>query len=337
MNKQYPSISVIIIGVNVEKHIENCVTSVMKTDYPNDKIEIIYVDGGSNDNSVKIAKSFTYVKTIELNDHHPTPGKGRNNGYKAAKSELIQFLDADTVIHPKWFKTAVPYIKNNIAAVRGKRIEKYPRKNNYHLIGDIEWHISSGQYSDTFTEGPCRSFGGDVLMLKQILESVDGFDETLIAGEDPDLSYRIRQTGLTIYIINAVMTTHDLNMTSFQQYFKRAYRSGHAYAEIGYRYIRQKEKLNFKELLRITLGVIVPTVIILVSCFSGCCAGFIIALIIIFRPLIKLLIMKSKYKLSFGHIFLYGMHLSFAVYPQFLGVLRYFSTCFGNAPLKNKV
>lgn len=64
---ELPMISVVIIGINVEKYLGACIDAVRAADYPQQKIEIIFVDGGSSDLSVKIATDFEGVKVIELN------------------------------------------------------------------------------------------------------------------------------------------------------------------------------------------------------------------------------------------------------------------------------
>ena len=86
--------------MNTEKTIVHCIQSVKNAHYPKDKIEIIYVDGGSSDRSVSLVKQFKDVKVIELKQDMPTPGRGRNEGWKLAKYDKIQFLDGDTVIDP---------------------------------------------------------------------------------------------------------------------------------------------------------------------------------------------------------------------------------------------
>jgi len=67
--------------------------------------------------------------------------------------------------------------------VTGRREERHPRKNIYHILTEMEWR---------YEIGPCRYFGGDVLIRREALERTGGFDELLIAGEDPELSYRVR-------------------------------------------------------------------------------------------------------------------------------------------------
>jgi cellulose synthase/poly-beta-1,6-N-acetylglucosamine synthase-like glycosyltransferase len=337
MNIKHPSISVVIIGLNVERCIKECISSVFNADYFNELLEIIYVDGGSNDTSVALAKSFECVKIIELKDLHPTPGKGRNAGYKAAQHKLIQFLDADTTMKSGWLKTAVPYMKDDIGAVTGKVIERYPEKNIYHLINNIEWNISAGKDGYRFEDGPTKTFGGIVLIRKDALVRVNGYDESLVAGEDPDLSYRVRQAGWKIYRINTDMVHHDINMNTFRQYFKRSFRSGHAYAEIALRYITQKEKYFTRQLFRIILSSTLPMFIfIFFLILNRGLTGLILAMLLLFRPLIKVLLIKKGYNLNTSKALLYGLHLSFAVYPQFLGVLRYFISSITGFRLQNR-
>lgn len=324
----YPDIAVVIIGINVERYICECITSVLEAEYPAEKLHAVFVDGGSNDRSVELAKGFDGVRVIELKDPSPTPGKGRNAGFRAVQAPLIQFMDADTTLHPAWFEKALPYFKDKVAAVCGYRKERYPEKNFYHTIGNIEWR---------YEEGPCRYFGGEALIQRDVLEQCGGYDEDLVAGEDPDLSYRIRQKGWIIYRIKEEMTTHDLNMTKFRQYLKRAFRTGHAYAEIGLRYARNKEKMWVRELLRITAGVCVPWLILILGMlFGNLSLGLILAFVTAFRPLWKTFRFKREFNLTTPAALFYALHLSFVVYPQFAGVLRYIYTLIAGSPLRNK-
>ena len=71
---------------------------------------------------------------------------------------------------------------------------------------------------------PARSkyCGGDVLIRAEAFRQIGGYNPTLIAGEDPELSVRLRQHGWTILRIDAEMTLHDMAMTRFGQWWKRA-------------------------------------------------------------------------------------------------------------------
>ncbi len=65
---------------------------------------------------------------------------------------------------------------------------------------------------------------------------MDGFDASLIAGEEPELCRRLRARGDQILHVDRPMTGHDLAMTRWQQYWRRAVRAGHAYAEVAARF-----------------------------------------------------------------------------------------------------
>jgi GT2 family glycosyltransferase len=321
-------IGVVIIGVNVERYVADCIRSVQSANYPGELVKIVYVDGGSRDASARIAGEFEGVAVIELNDRHPTPGRGRNAGWKSLATPLIQFMDADTVLDPDWFQRACAALDDSNPAVCGHRREKYPQKNVYHRFTEMEWHYETG---------PCRYFGGEVLVRRTVLEATGGFDEDLVAGEDPELSYRIRRSGWQILRIDAPMSIHDINMTTFRQYLKRAYRSGYAYAEIGLRFIRNPEKLWLKESIRIVGKALLPICLVMAGILTGnSWWGILLGLLILLRPLMNIGRMRQDSQQSWSSVLLYAGHTALVVYPQFWGMVRYFWGRATGRPLQNK-
>jgi GT2 family glycosyltransferase len=316
MDHSKPCISAVIIGIDVEKTIQDCIQSVRDANYPQDQIEIIYVDGGSSDRSVELANEVEGVKVLELNLEIPTPGRGRNAGWKLAKHNTIQFLDADTVMSPEWLNVSYPLLKEEVVAVCGKCAESNRYKNCYHLIGDIEWDGTTGEVD---------AFGGIVLVNSEALKGVGGFDDRLVAGEEPDLSYRMRKLGGKIIRISDLMVYHDINMTKFSQYWKRSVRSGYAYAEVASRYIHQEEKFWLEQCIRITLSVMLPWIMIFLGFFVGFpLTGIFVGLGLAFRNLRNIPKYKEKYQLTNQQSLVYMLHLSFVVYPQMVGVMKYF-------------
>ena len=73
-------------------------------------------------------------------------------------------------------------------------------------------------------------------MRRIALVETGGFDDGLIAGEEPELCRRIRACGFKILHIDEPMTLHDLGIKHWSQYLKRAMRAGYAYAEISGRF-----------------------------------------------------------------------------------------------------
>ena len=119
-------ISIIIPMYNSEKYIEKCIESILNNLYKN--FEIIVVDDGSTDDSIKIVKKYTNIKLLYSN--HAGPGSARNVGIENASGDFIFFLDSDDTINPNTLKI----LKNNI--------KKYDIViGNYNIIydnGDIE-------------------------------------------------------------------------------------------------------------------------------------------------------------------------------------------------------
>jgi GT2 family glycosyltransferase len=213
----------------------------------------------------------------------------------------------------------------NVAVVWGQRRETYPEHSLYNRVLDLDW---------IYPPGVSDFCGGDALMRRSVLEQVGGFSEDLIAGEEPELCQRIRGKGYVILHIDQPMTRHDLAMTRFQAYWKRALRAGHAYAEVSQRMKAtafplwagecRRNALHATILIMLLLGAIALSVI------SGSilpCLGLIFAY--------TFLILRSAYKASWKKassftLLLYGLHSHFQQIPIACGQLSYWYHRFRN-------
>ena len=90
------------------------------------------------------------------------------------------------------------------------------------MLSDIEWDTPVGE---------ARACGGDALMRVDAFVAVNGFRVDLIAGEEPELSVRLRAAGWRIWRLDREMTLHDAAMTRFGQWWKRTVRCGYAFAQ----------------------------------------------------------------------------------------------------------
>jgi len=211
------TVSVVIIGRNEGVRLVRCFDSI-----PGGH-EVIYVDSSSTDSSVATAAARGAL-VIALNTDHPTAAKARNAGWKAAQGEWVLFLDGDTLLHPEFVPVATQAASKSNAAVWGHRREIFPNVNVFHRVLDLDW---------VYAPGLTDFCGGDALMRRSALEAVGGFDENLIAGEEPELCARLREHGYTILHIDAPMTSHDMAITRWSQYWRRATRAGYAYAQMS--------------------------------------------------------------------------------------------------------
>jgi len=109
----FPSVTVIVPVFNEEKTVNKTVFSLLKLDYPKDKLKIIIVDDGSTDGTTEIIKRFRHNRRIEI-IRKKNGGKytALNCGLARASSELVGCLDADSFVLPDALKKIVTYFES---------------------------------------------------------------------------------------------------------------------------------------------------------------------------------------------------------------------------------
>jgi cellulose synthase/poly-beta-1,6-N-acetylglucosamine synthase-like glycosyltransferase len=222
-----PALSVVIIGRNEGARLLRCIESVKAMRFPAGDVELIYVDSDSTDGSYEKAVAMG-ARGIVVRPERPSAAVGRNAGWRASVAPLVLFLDGDTILHPDFAAQALRAFSDpQVAVVWGHRRELRPEASVYNRVLDLDW---------IYPPGPSEFCGGDALMRRSALEEVNGYDETLIAGEEPEMCRRMRERGYRILHLDLPMTGHDLAITRWTQYWRRAFRAGHAYAEVAARF-----------------------------------------------------------------------------------------------------
>ena len=95
---KYPKISVITVCYNMENYIEQTVLSVITQKYPN--LEYIVVDGGSNDNTLKILNRFKKEITMIISEPDNGMYDAINKGISISTGEIVCWLNADDIYFP---------------------------------------------------------------------------------------------------------------------------------------------------------------------------------------------------------------------------------------------
>jgi GT2 family glycosyltransferase len=190
---------------------------------------IIYVDSGSSDGSVEWARSVG-AEVVQLGRDVPfTAARARNNGFErlrelAPQINYVQFIDGDCELDREWPDHAIRFLEQHqtYCATVGRLRERFPDRSIYNYLCDNEWDTPIGD---------ALASGGIVMMRVDAFEEVQGFREELIAGEEPELCVRLRISGWHIRRLDFEMAKHDANMTRFGQWWRRAVRSGYAFAQ----------------------------------------------------------------------------------------------------------
>ncbi|MEO0768126.1 MAG: glycosyltransferase family A protein [Cyanobacteria bacterium J06649_4] len=218
------AVGIVVVGRNEGDYLHGSLTSALAN-----KTKVVYVDSGSTDDSLEIAAALN-VDIVQLDPSTPfTAPRAYNAGVSHLLTtdpnlEFVQFLDGDAELNPSWMTAAYRTITShpNVAVVCGRRRERFPQKSPYNLVADIEWDTDLGIVS---TCGP------EAMMRLSLFQQVGGFNGTLIAGDEPELCFRLRQAGGQILRIDADSSHHDMDMMKFQTWWQRSRRGGYAFAE----------------------------------------------------------------------------------------------------------
>lgn len=213
-------ISVVIPALNAEKTIRSCLESVFNQTIPHETYEIIVVDNGSTDATAEIIHSFPAISIYEPKRNR---GTARNAGIRAAKGDLIAFLDADMRIDPSWLETmAQCFTSQSIGGVQSLiRLNR-----SYPEGGDLEFQLGSFFHLPFIFSGAC-------MFRKTAL--IDGglFSEDLYRHEDTDLSWKVLRAGwIFVSTKEAVAETGVPNSLSLSSEFQM----GAGMAQILYRW-----------------------------------------------------------------------------------------------------
>ncbi|HID62078.1 MAG TPA: glycosyltransferase [Anaerolineae bacterium] len=222
-----PTVTVVVPMRNEEGYIAKCLGSIVEQDYPKDSLEVLVVDGLSDDRSREIVKEFRREHPfIRLLDN---PGRivptAMNIGIKEAEGEVIIRVDGHCRLAPDYISQCVRYLKETGAACVGGTIENIgqtPMARAISLamsspfrVGDAHFRYSHQErYVDTLAFGAYR---------REVFDKIGLFDEKLVRNQDYDLNYRLRKAGGKILLTPAIKS-HYYTRSSLRklcsQYFQ---------------------------------------------------------------------------------------------------------------------
>ncbi len=309
-------VGLVVIGRNEGQRLRLCLLAALGK-----VAQVVYVDSGSTDGSVELARSLK-VDVVELDlSTNFTAARARNAGFAHllqadAQIEFIQFVDGDCEVVEGWLDFAQRELdaQSNVAVVCGRRRERFPELSIYNQLCDIEWDTPVGE---------AKACGGDAMMRVEAFQQVGGFNSTLIAGEEPELCVRLRQKGWKILRLDAEMTVHDAQITRFSQWWKRSLRGGYAYAEGAWLHGNSPERHWVKESLSIWFwGLLLP----LLACGMAWQANGLSLWLLVGYPLQTYRIYRLMQQRGFRskHAALYALFGILGRCPNLLGHLKFF-------------
>jgi glycosyltransferase involved in cell wall biosynthesis len=250
-------LSFVAIGYNEAGTLDACIASLRKAAPEGVSVEIIYVDAGSQDNSIEVARQ-AGADRILGGDKRRRAAENRNLGLHEARGEMVQFVDGDMTLDPEWARVAYDFLKNNpeVGALCGNIDET--RSGLISRVLELDWRRC---------EGTVTHVGGAAMFRREVIEKVGGFPEDMPYGEEPWLCWRIRnELGLRVHQLDRRMVHHDLAFRGFRDYWRRGVRCGETYVEVASRCWHTKDKFWLRETLRnlIWSAVILAAVLLVI-------------------------------------------------------------------------
>jgi glycosyltransferase involved in cell wall biosynthesis len=233
-------VSIIIPMRNEQKHIARCLNAILAQDYPRDLIEVICVDGMSDDGTREIVESFgPPCSSIRLLDNpKQTAPAAMNIGIRASHGDIVIRVDSRCFISTDYVRQCVEHLHKTGAWNVGGRQQAEAQDNLVSRLiamastspfgmGGAKFRYSDkAQYVDTVYLGAYP---------KWVLEKVGLYDESLVRNQDYELNYRVRAAGGSIYFTPKIRSVY-YGRTSLKKLWKQFFQYGFWKTRVLYRH-----------------------------------------------------------------------------------------------------
>jgi len=198
-------VSVIVPVYNSEPFIGKCVASLLESKFDPSSFEIICVDNGSSDGSLKILRSFEPSIRVVVESKRG-PSAARNAGLREASGVFVAFTDADCMVDPDWLGAMVRALRRTPVDAVGGRILARPEAGVVDRFGEL---VHDHRYAIEVCDPPYM-IGMNLALRRDLLLSLGGFDERWLRIEDVDVSYRLLAAGKRLgYCDDAAIYHHN--------------------------------------------------------------------------------------------------------------------------------
>jgi glycosyltransferase involved in cell wall biosynthesis len=210
MKKDLPKISVVTPSLNQGWFLEECITSVIKQDYPD--FEYIIIDGGSTDNSLDIIAEYKRYFAYSVTEPDNGQSSAINKGFKEAKGELVAWLNSDDYYLPGAFrKVAEAYGRNPEASFyfgNGLRVDsKGMKKSRFFKNETVNFNRDSLLYCLNYILQPAT------FIKASYLKKIDFLDEGLDYGMDTDLWLRLSKEKMPAFVPETLAASREYGDT----------------------------------------------------------------------------------------------------------------------------
>lgn len=247
--KTEPFVTIINPVRNIDRTIEKNLEYLLALDYPKDRFEIIFADGGSKDRTVEIIKRwqtrFPCIKLVEV-ANCKSPGQARNAALKIAAGDYILFTDGDCAPRPDWIRRileaffkdpSIGMVGGEILTLRtdpNNDVESYCEQTKFLSVSGRCRITKEGYYPD-IKKGLPHEVNGNIdspffatanaAVSKVAVDKIGREFWHEITNEDVDFSIRIIKSGFRLYFAPSAVVEH-MHRVTLQDYCRQLYGYG---------------------------------------------------------------------------------------------------------------
>jgi len=237
-----PIISIIIPCYNQAHFLTECINSVLAQDFGD--WEIIIVNDGSTDNTLKVALDFAQKdqRVNVIDKENGGLSSARNAGIKQANGQWLLFLDADDYLLPSYFQSVSKELENlpkeSLLQYGYQYVEEKRRKEIYNKsLTENTIPLIPVIFSGNI--GPCHS----ILISSEMAMKIGAFDEKLKSAEDWDFWIRAAKAGAVVKQIESVLIAYRYSKDSMS---RNAFRMYEALKTVTKRAIKRDARIQIE-------------------------------------------------------------------------------------------
>lgn len=264
--KKLYTVTIAVPVYNGAKYLRKTVDSLLTLDYPREKLDIIIVDDGSTDDTLRIAKSYEKKGVRVLTQKNAGKGDALNNALKHAKGELFGCLDVDSFVEPNALKEMIGYFDNPKVMAVTPSLKVYHPKTILQRVQAIEFLM--GVYlrkAFAFLGSIHVTPGPFTIYRKKFFDKYGGYDNHNLT-EDIEIALRIQSHHYLIEnAINA--SVYTMGVSNFKALLRQRLRWYKGFIDnvLNYSHLFSKKYGNLglfilpSSFLSVLLAVIVVT------------------------------------------------------------------------------
>jgi len=203
-----PFVSVIVPVYNRAHEIGPCLESLLCLNYPVSRREIIVVDDASTDQTVSVVRG--YDVRLLIQSRNLGQSAARNAGVRAAKGEIIAFMDSDCTADPRWLDELLPYFHDPRPALVGGYVDDVGGVSRLDRFEAVQSPLNMGA-GEILGKGDKSVFyvpTCNMLVRKALYLQTGGLDEQLRVGEDVDFCWKLMSEGHRLLYIPKGRVNH---------------------------------------------------------------------------------------------------------------------------------